>query len=231
MNETLRIGEVAELLGITTKTIRHYEKLGLIDPDRTESDYRLYTPEDVLRIQRVRHLQSLGLSLKQIKMILSNADDGELWEKVLAALLQQIEADIDVLTERRERIAGLLDEGMPDALTCDIDAIGIPIPAQMYLEQHLSPASREEWLREKRVYAYLGPLPETQRSMARELILGLISEADLYERSLLISSLFGITQEQPELTTAVTPLRWIREVPDPAKKDDDMHFGPPRFKG
>src|SRR5262245_53917825 len=131
MYETLRIGEVAELLGITTKTIRHYEKLGLIDPERTESDYRLYSPDDVLQIQRVRQLQGLGLSLKQIKLILNDAGNEELWEKVLAALLEQIEAEIDLLQDRRERIAGILDEGVPDAFA-QIDAIGIPLQAQHY---------------------------------------------------------------------------------------------------
>src|SRR5688572_17762970 len=137
MDEMLRIGEVADLLNVTTKTIRHYEKLGLIEPRRTESDYRLYTPEDVLNIQRIRQLQGLGLSLKQIKLVLSNADNGELWEKVLAALLEQIESEIDLLEHRRERVATLLEEGLPDALEHQDDLIGIPLPVQMYLDQHL----------------------------------------------------------------------------------------------
>src|SRR5687768_1693273 len=105
MDEMLRIGEVAELLNVTTKTIRHYENIGLIEPRRTESDYRLYKPEDVLNIQRIRQLQGLGLSLKQIKLILGNANNGELWEKVLAALLEQIESELDLLEQRRERVA------------------------------------------------------------------------------------------------------------------------------
>jgi len=45
MKTQLHIGEVAKLLGITPKTIRHYHKVGLLtEPQRTESGYRLYYP-------------------------------------------------------------------------------------------------------------------------------------------------------------------------------------------
>jgi DNA-binding transcriptional MerR regulator len=230
MNETLRIGEVAELLGITTKTIRHYEKLELIDPDRTESDYRLYTPDDVLRIQRVRQLQGLGLPLKQIKLILSDAGNEALWEKVLAALLEQIEAEIDMLQDRRQRIAGILDEGVPDAFA-QIEAIGIPLQAQRYLDQHLSVAQHSAWQREKQVYAYLNSLPggdaDGRRSAFGALIMGLITGADLYERGMLVAALFAADQPaQPVI--AVSPLRWVHETPQfPSEGEDD--FRPPRF--
>ena len=44
MRERLRIGEVAKLLGVTPKTLRHYEKVGLLEEtERTEADYRLYS--------------------------------------------------------------------------------------------------------------------------------------------------------------------------------------------
>ncbi len=71
MRTLLQIGEVAQLLGVTTKTIRHYQKVGLIqEPERTASGYRLFSVHDLLRVQRIRRLQALGLSLKQIKIIL-----------------------------------------------------------------------------------------------------------------------------------------------------------------
>jgi DNA-binding transcriptional MerR regulator len=49
----LRIGEVARLVGVTTKTGRHYEKVGLLgEPERSEAGFRLYTADDLLRLQR-----------------------------------------------------------------------------------------------------------------------------------------------------------------------------------
>jgi hypothetical protein len=68
----LRIGEAARLVGVTTKkTIRHYEKVRLLGaPQRSEAGYRLYAAaDDLLRLQRVRRLQSLGLSLDRIKAV------------------------------------------------------------------------------------------------------------------------------------------------------------------
>ena len=75
MDENLTIGEAADLLGVTRKALRHYEKLGLVTPDRSENGYRQYGPEDILRLQRVRQLQSLGLSLSRIKQVLRDYDN------------------------------------------------------------------------------------------------------------------------------------------------------------
>lgn len=43
------IGEVAGMLGVTTKTLRHWEARGLLDPWRTAADYRVYTDDDIER--------------------------------------------------------------------------------------------------------------------------------------------------------------------------------------
>src|SRR6266567_4691376 len=71
MRTLLQIGEIAQLLGVTPKTIRHYEKMGLLaQPERTRAGYRLYDAQDLLRLQRIRRLQALGLSLKKIRALL-----------------------------------------------------------------------------------------------------------------------------------------------------------------
>ena len=68
MRERLRIGEVAKLLGVTPKTLRHYEKVGLLrQPERTEAGYCLFCADDLLRLHRIKRLRSLGLSLAQVK--------------------------------------------------------------------------------------------------------------------------------------------------------------------
>lgn len=59
--EWLRIGEVARRTGLTTRTLRHYDELGLLVPSgRTEGDYRMYTLDDVQRLLAIQHLKSLG---------------------------------------------------------------------------------------------------------------------------------------------------------------------------
>src|SRR6266568_4864677 len=75
MRELLQIGEVAKLIGVSTKTIRYYHEIGLLaEPKRTEGGYRLYTAQDLLRLQRIRRLRSLGLPLDRIKEILGETD-------------------------------------------------------------------------------------------------------------------------------------------------------------
>ena len=88
MRELLRIGEVAKLLGVTPKTVRHYEKVGLLrQPERSEAGYRLYRADDLLRLHRIKRLRSLGLSLAQVKDVLGEPGSGNELRGVLEALL------------------------------------------------------------------------------------------------------------------------------------------------
>lgn len=64
-----RIEEVAERTGFTKRTLRYYEEMGLITPaGRSEGNYRLYSEQDVARLQRIRRLKDvLGAPLSAIK--------------------------------------------------------------------------------------------------------------------------------------------------------------------
>jgi DNA-binding transcriptional MerR regulator len=72
----LRIGDVADRVGVTTRTLRYWEQIGLVNPSgHLESGQRLYTAAEVDRVTRIRQLQKLlGLSLGQIRAVL-DADD------------------------------------------------------------------------------------------------------------------------------------------------------------
>jgi len=68
----LKIGQVAREAGMTAKTIRYYELLGLLpEPRRTESGYRLYGQGAVERLEFIKKAKRLGLSLDEIKDILA----------------------------------------------------------------------------------------------------------------------------------------------------------------
>jgi DNA-binding transcriptional MerR regulator len=66
---SLQIGEVAERTGVTQRTLRFYEEKGLLKPpSRLEGGFRLYSEDDVERVERIKRLQTLlGLSLADIK--------------------------------------------------------------------------------------------------------------------------------------------------------------------
>lgn len=64
----MKIGEIAEKLGVTTSRIRFYEKSGLLTPDRRwDNGYRDYSSEDVAFLKMVLMAQDLGFSLREIK--------------------------------------------------------------------------------------------------------------------------------------------------------------------
>lgn len=65
------IGEVSERSGVSTRMLRHYDRLGLVTPaGRTSGGYRDYSPDDITRLFRVEGLRSLGLSLAEVKSVL-----------------------------------------------------------------------------------------------------------------------------------------------------------------
>jgi len=70
----LRINEVAAETGLTTRTIRYYEEMGLLEPAaRSEGDYRLYDESDLERLQFIRSLRDdAGFALAQIRQLLED---------------------------------------------------------------------------------------------------------------------------------------------------------------
>ncbi|WP_150119335.1 MerR family transcriptional regulator, partial [Enteractinococcus helveticum] len=60
----MRIGELAEVVGVSSRTIRHYHHEGLLpEPSRDSNGYRRYTIADLTLLLRIRHLRELGLSV------------------------------------------------------------------------------------------------------------------------------------------------------------------------
>src|SRR5579885_1287340 len=111
MREQLHIGEVARLVGVSTKTIRYYHQIGLLaEPERTESGYRLYDAAHLLRLQRIRHLRALGLPLERIREILEQApqDHEKTLRAALHSLVEELSAQILELEERRSFLQELL---------------------------------------------------------------------------------------------------------------------------
>jgi len=92
----VRIGELAEQLGVTTKTIRFYERIGLLpEPPRTPSGYRSYEEVDAERLVFIKTAQRLGLSLDEIKEIIAFRDRGQQPCGYVAEVLQRQVQDLD----------------------------------------------------------------------------------------------------------------------------------------
>lgn len=104
-SQQMRIGELARHAGVTTRTVRHYEQLGLLRPhERASSGYRYYSDIELARLRRIDQLKNLGLSLEEIGQVIDLYFDDPSGahgkRKVLVMLRRQ-------LREARRRREGL----------------------------------------------------------------------------------------------------------------------------
>jgi len=65
-----RVHEFAELAGVTVKTLHHYDRVGLLRPRRTSSGYRVYTQTDLVRLEQILALKTIGFSLNDVRGLL-----------------------------------------------------------------------------------------------------------------------------------------------------------------
>lgn len=87
--KTYKIGQLAELTGLTQRTIRYYDELGLLKTSsRTQGGQRIYSDSDLLYIKRIMELKALSFSLEEIKAIILLGGDDESGEKRRAVLLE-----------------------------------------------------------------------------------------------------------------------------------------------
>lgn len=70
-----KVGELAKSTGVSVRTLHHYDHIGLLTPsDHTETGHRLYTTDDIARLQQILSLRQLGFSLEEINEFFENPD-------------------------------------------------------------------------------------------------------------------------------------------------------------
>ncbi|WP_155980775.1 MerR family transcriptional regulator [Nocardia sp. CNY236] len=110
----MRIGQLAEFAGTTTRAVRHYHRLGLLnEPHRRSNGYREYTISDAVRLMRIRWLATNGVPLGSVAAILAQEKSSEDDRDVVAdlrALIVGIEKEQAVLASRRTALAAMLAE-------------------------------------------------------------------------------------------------------------------------
>ncbi|HKI92469.1 MAG TPA: MerR family transcriptional regulator [Gaiellaceae bacterium] len=121
----LRIGELAERTGVTPRTIRYYEEIGLLAcGERRKGEHRTYTATDAERILELTRLRDLlGLSLDELKRVIeaeearaairrrfheSASDEERL--RLLDEALPHVEAQLELVRRRRDELTALEDE-------------------------------------------------------------------------------------------------------------------------
>ena len=113
---TLTIGKLARLADVKVPTIRFYEQIGLLpEPDRTESDRRVYGDAAVRRLSFIRHARQLGFSVDAIRSLLALSDDPdrpcEQANSLAAEQLADVEAKISLLEALRDELQRMVLAG------------------------------------------------------------------------------------------------------------------------
>ncbi|MGI2328309.1 MerR family transcriptional regulator [Planococcus sp. YIM B11945] len=102
----MKIGEVAKLSGVSTRTIDYYTNLGLLSAERSEANYRLYPPASLQTLERIQILKKQRMSMAEIQEVLGS---GVLPET--EKLAEDIYEEFDCLQKKITR----LEEQLKDA--------------------------------------------------------------------------------------------------------------------
>ena len=87
----MQIGDLAARAGITTRTIRYYEELGIIEPDeRTEGGFRLYSELQLRRLNIVQGLKALGFDLERIRSLFELKHTADTGGELAGAMSQHL---------------------------------------------------------------------------------------------------------------------------------------------
>ena len=111
-----QIGEVAARSGLTPDTLRYYERLGLLSaPQRTSGGFRVYPPETLERLRFIKQAQTLGLTLHEIRDLVTYQDHGGLRRcrevrDLLRTKLSELQAKLRELEEFRSTLSRYLQE-------------------------------------------------------------------------------------------------------------------------
>jgi DNA-binding transcriptional MerR regulator len=111
---SLRSGDLSRMAGVSTDTLRHYERKGLLTSQRASNGYREYSPEALARVRLVQHALSVGFSLNELATFLKVRDQGGAPCRQVRALaakkLEDLEGRICALHGLRDDLRVMLDD-------------------------------------------------------------------------------------------------------------------------
>jgi DNA-binding transcriptional MerR regulator len=135
--EALKVGELARRTGLTVRTLHHYDELGLLKPSQhTEAGYRLYTRDDVARLQQVLSLRQLGFALEEIRDCLDRPGFAPL--EVIRLHLTRLREQIKLQQKLCERLEALA-EHFRTAAEVSADAFLYTIEVMTMFEKYYTP--------------------------------------------------------------------------------------------
>lgn len=118
MKRHWKVGDLAKLAGLTVRTLRFYDQIGLFSPSaQTESGHRLYNESDLSRLQQIVSLKELGLSLEEIKSVLNDGQISplEIINLQMARIKEQMKLQ-QILLEQLQHVSKSIHRNAPLAV-------------------------------------------------------------------------------------------------------------------
>lgn len=144
MKKYFSIGEAAKAARTTSETLRHYDRIGLVKPSKKDewTNYRYYTEQDIIRLNTVRALQLMDLSLQEIKKVLEYDDlekivdfleqaEKKADEKIAAlrhskSKIESAKADYEKKLREQQNFEGVLIKELPERVILLSDTLETP---------------------------------------------------------------------------------------------------------
>ena len=120
MKKYYTIGEVSKIYDIATDSLRYYEKKGLVIPQRRDNGYRIYSLEEIWRLNLIKDLRKLGFSVEQIKDYIDDRNikkTKELIEREIILIEKEIKPLIRVQNKLKSKLK--LIKELEERNTCD----------------------------------------------------------------------------------------------------------------
>lgn len=110
-NNSYSIGEIAHMVGLTQRTIRYYEEIGLLNSvKRLEGGKRIYTDEDLRRLKFIKRLKILGLSLTEMKELEDIYIVSKSNRAALLKLIDILNKNLNEIEKRQQSLKKLSEE-------------------------------------------------------------------------------------------------------------------------
>lgn len=168
MKKYFSIGEAAKAVHTTSETLRHYDRIGLVKPSKKDSwtNYRYYTEQDIVRLNTVRALQLMDLSLQEIKKVLEYDDiekiidflaqaEKKADEKIAAvqyskSKIKLAKTDYEKKLQQQQNFNGVLLKDLPERVILLSDTLEVPTLDNLwnYLSHFydkVTPSSKEQF--------------------------------------------------------------------------------------
>ncbi len=137
VTRTWSTGALAQAAGVTARTLRHYEQIGLLVPSKTASGHRAYNDQDVTRLYRILGLRRLGLSLEEVAATLESTA-GDL-ASVVRRHLEEVEFEITAQQGLRRRLRNILAALESAERSIPIEQVIDALEGMRMMDRYLTP--------------------------------------------------------------------------------------------